>query len=370
MRVRLRQMVRKELLQMFRDPRTARIIFVAPVIQLVVFGYAVTTDVRNTRAVVLDRDHTEESRSLVDALTSSGYFVVASRVDRPAGLTDALDRGRATIALEIPPGFARSIETGTPARVQLLIDGTSSNTATVAQGYARRIIQQYGERAARARGHWLPVPIDLRARAWFNPDLESRVYNVPAVAGVIMMLMCLLLTSLAVVRERELGTLEQLMVSPLQPVELILGKTAPVMLVALIDLVIVTALAIFWFDIPFRGSLILLFAVSLILILTGLGLGLLISTVSSTQQEAYMTMFLVFLPMMLLSGFMFPVSSMPVFFQWATLLNPLRHFLEAVRAMFLKGAGLDVLWPQVLVLAAMGGLLLAVATLRFRKRTG
>lgn len=367
---RLREMVRKELRQMFRDRRTAPIIFVAPTIQLVIFGYAVNTDVRHTPVAVVDHDRTAASRALVDHLAAAGYFRVVARPDRAADLGIALDRGRATLALEIPPGFARSLATGRPAAVQVLVDGTSSNTATVAQGYARQIVQRFGEAAVRAHGATLPAGIDLRARAWFNPGLESRVYNVPAVAGVIIMLMCLLLTALAVVRERELGTLEQLMISPLTSAELIVGKITPVVLVGLVDLALVTGLAVGWFGIPLRGSVALLAGVGLLYILLGLGLGLLISTVSRTQQEAYMTMFLVFLPSMILSGFMFPVESMPRFFQVVTLANPLRHFLAVIRAIFLKGAGLDVLWPQVTVIGGLGTLTLAAAILRFRKRIG
>jgi ABC-2 type transport system permease protein len=204
--------------------------------------------------------------------------------------------------------------------------------------------------------------ISVRTRAWFNPELRSRVYNVPAVVGILLLLMCLLLTALAVVREREFGTLDQLMVSPLLPTEFILGKTIPVAVVSLIDLALITGVAVFWFDIPFRGSMAALLPAAVIYIVAGLSFGLIISTISKSQQEAFMTMFLFLLPAIILSGFFYPISSMPIGFQWLTLLNPARHFLEIVRAIFLKGSGITELWPQYLALAAIatGGIGLAI----------
>jgi ABC-2 type transport system permease protein len=370
-------MVRKEFLQIFRDPRLSRIIFIAPIIQLLVFGYAVSTDVRNTTTLVVDQDRTAVSRGLVDAFTSSGYFDVVGRSNRTEEIVAALDHGRATMGIVIPPGFARDAAGPEGGVVQILLDGTNSNTATVARGYADRIVQSYGARiapgpdaAAGGATAGPAAPIDLRVRAWFNPGLASRDYNVPAVVGSLILLVCLLLTSLAVVRERELGTLEQLMVSPLRPAELIAGKTIPFALVGLADVAIVTTVAILWFGIPFRGSLLLLFLATVLYIFSGLGIGLLISTASSTQQEAFMATFLVFMPAILLSGFMFPVSSMPEIFQWITVLNPLRHYLVIVRGLFLKGIGLDALWPQYLALLAIGAALLGFAGTRFRKTVG
>ena len=359
------EMVRKEFRQIFRDPRLKRVIFVAPVIQLLVFGYAVSTDVRNTKTLVVDGDRGRASRELVEAFTASGYFRIVAVSDRPADLVRALDHGDAALGILIPPGFSRDLMQGR-AQVQLLFDGTNSNTATVARGYAERIVQTFGQRRMPAAGQAVPA-VDLRSRAWFNPDLESRDYNVPAVVGALLLLLCLLLTSLAVVREREIGTLEQLLVSPLEPGELILGKTLPFALIGLVDLVLVTAIALFWFGVPFRGSYLLLLAASILFIFSALGLGLLISTISNTQQEAFMAAFLVFLPAILLSGFMFPVSSMPKIFQLITLLNPLRHYLEIVRALFLKGAGPGALWHQLLALLAMGTGLLWLAARRFQR---
>ena len=347
------EMVRKEFRQIFRDPRLRRVIFVAPVIQLFAFGYAVSTDVRNVATLVVDHDRSRESRELVEAFTASGYFRVLGYAERPADIVRALDHGDAVLGIVIPPGFERG-----ESRVQLLFDGTNSNLANVARSYAERIVLSRAD---------LPPPVvDLRSRAWFNPALESRDYNVPAVVGALLMLICLLLTSLAVVREREMGTLEQLLVSPLRPGELILGKSLPFALIGLVDMGLVVTVALLWFKIPFRGNPLLLVLGTVLFLFSALGLGLLISSISNTQQEAFMSAFLVFLPAILLSGFMFPVSSMPRGFEALTLLNPLRHYLEIVRALFLKGAGAEALWRQLLALLGMGIGLLWLAARRFR----
>jgi len=367
---RIRALVRKEMRQIFRDPKTKRIVFASPIIQLLLFGYAVTTDVHNVSLFVVDHDHTAESRALVNALTAPGYFRVIGVSDRSGDIGRALDRGSATIGLEIPAGFTRDLAAARGAHVQVIVDGTNSNTGTVAQGYLTRIVQQFGVDYLAAHGTVIRGGVDLRARAWFNPDLQSKVYNVPAVIGILLMLMSLLLTALAVVRERELGTLEQLLVSPVTPGELMLGKTIPVALIALIDLVLICAVAILWFGIPLRGSVPLLLIASAVYVLASLGLGLLISTVSKTQQEAFMGMFLLFMPAVVLSGFMYPIHTMPLFFQYLTMLNPVRHFLEIVRGIFLKGDGVAELWPQLGILAVMAVVVLAAATRRFRQSIG
>lgn len=385
-------MVRKEFLQIFRDPHLYRIIFIAPIIQLLVFGYAVSTDVRNARTYVVDHDRSAISREFLESFTASGYFTVIGRSDRSRDLVDALERGDAVIGIEIPAGFARSVAGPAGARVQLVLDGTNANTANIVRGYAERITQAFGSRlleegraggvaagagAAAAGGPAgspgagaIPRPIELRERAWFNAELASRNYNVPAVAGAIILLVCMLLTSLAVVREREIGTLEQLMVSPLKPIELIAGKTIPFALIGLADMVVVSIVGIVWFGVPFRGDPMLLVLATLLYLMSGLGIGLLISTVASTQQQAFMVSFLVLMPLLLLSGFTFPVSSMPDFFQWITLLDPVRHYMAIVRALFLKGSGLDALWPEYLTLLVMGVLVLGFAATRFRKTVG
>lgn len=361
---RIFEMVRKEFKQIFRDPRLRGVIFIAPMVQLLAFGYAVSTDVRNVSTLVVDHDRTGASRELMEAFTASGYFRILGTTERPADLVRALDHGDAVVGIVIPQGFERDAVEGR-AKVQILLDGTNSNLATVARGYAERIVMSQGLKPG------VPGPlVDLCSRAWFNPALESRDYNVPAVIGALLLLICLLLTSLAVVREREIGTLEQLLVSPLQPGELILGKTLPFALIGLVDLGLVTAVALLWFRIPFRGNPLLLVLGTVLFLLSALGLGLLISSISNTQQEAFMAAFLVFLPAILLSGFLFPVSSMPRGFQALTLINPLRHYLEIVRAVFLKGAGLEALWTQLLSLLGMGVGLLWLAAGRFRASSG
>jgi len=266
------------------------------------------------------------------------------------------------VTVEIPPRYADDLASGRGAPIQVLVDGTDSNTGNIALSYVIRIVQRT---AADMTG--APPGITLAARAWYNPSLESRVYNVPAVMGNVLMILSLMLTSLAVVRERELGTLEQLMVSPLTPGEMIAGKTMPFALICLADLVLITGVALLWFRVPFQGSFLLLLLAGVLYLVSTLGLGLLISTFSTTQQEAVLTSFLFIMPLMLLSGFMFPVTSMPLGFQWLTLANPVRHFLEIVRAVFLKGAGLDALWRQYLALTLIGGSVLVLAARRFHK---
>lgn len=361
---RMMVVIRKEFLQILRDPRMRGVIFAAPVLQLVVFGYAVSTDVRATRLWVVDHDRTAESRAVVEALTAGDWFRLAGTSADTRDIARALDGGSAVAGLEIPPGFSRDLRAG-EASVQLLIDGSNSNVATVARGYAERILTEHALGTVDAA---VRPPVDLRQRAWYNEELASRNYNVPAVAGLLTFLISLLLTSLAVVREREVGTLEQLMVTPIRPWELILGKSIPFAIISLFDLALVTIIGIAWFDIPFRGSIWLLGLGSLPYLICGLGIGLLISTVSSTQQEAFMTTFLVFLPTILLAGFMFPIRSMPEVFQWITLVNPLRHYIAVVRGIFLKGAGLEALWPKIAALLVIGVTVFAVAAQRFEKR--
>ncbi|MHB0963897.1 MAG: ABC transporter permease [Gemmatimonadaceae bacterium] len=371
-RGRLFQLLRKELLQLLRDPRSRRLLILTPIIQLLIFGYAVNTDVRHARTFLLDADQTAESRALVTALTSSGYFDLAMRGSRPAELTRALDAGDVLIGVHIPRGFASDVARGRPTTVQLIVDGASANTANVALGYATQIVGRYGltrgaDIAARAGAPVTRGGVQFDVRVWYNPNLASRSYNVPAVMGNIVMLMALLLTSLAVVRERELGTLEQLMVSPLRPVELMLGKTIPAALVAMFDVVVVTAVSLLWFRIPFEGSYLVLTVASLLFVLTGLGIGLLISTISKTQQEAFMSMFMFFLPALMLGGLLFPVDNMPRWVQVLSYVDPIRHFLIVVRGIFLRGAGFSIVWPQLLWLAGLGVSVLWFATKQFHK---
>ncbi len=358
-------MLKKERRQMLRDPRMRAMMFVAPIIQLIAFGYAVNMDIKYTDTYVVDHDGSVASRELIDAFTATDYFEIVGRSSRSSDLVTALDRGDAVVGIEIPAGFAGDVA-NKDARVQIVVDGTNSNTGTVAQGYATQIVRRYAMERASKLGILPAGGVDPRTRAWYNPELASRVYNVPAVMGVIVMLMCLLLTALSVVREREIGTLDQLMVSPLTATEFILGKTLPVLGVGLIDLALVTGITILWFGIPMQGSAFVLLAAALLYILAGLSFGLFFSSISKTQQEAFMSVFLLFFPMMILSGFFYPISSMPIGFQWLTYANPIRHFLEIVRAVFLKGEGILTLWRQFLLLAVIAALALRFAIVRFR----
>jgi len=367
---RIWHLMRKEFIQVLRDPRMKFLIFVTPVIQLIVFGYAVTTDVDEIRMAVLDRDHSSQSRLLVDRFTSSGYFTIVARAESKAALGELLDRGEAIIGIDIPYGFARDLGAGKSVAVQTLVDGTDSNTGTVAMDYAQRIINAFSLDLSAMAGEGSVMLIALESRAWYNPDLKSRNFNVPGVIAIVLLLTSLLLTSMAVVREREIGTLEQLMVTPIRPLELILGKTLPFVIISYIDLVLVMLVGVLWFDVPLKGNPVLLVLGAGLYLMSTLGVGLFISTISQTQQQALMSAFFFFLPATLLSGFMFPIENMPEPAQWITYLNPLRYFLEVIRDVFLKGSGMALLWPQFAAQAALGSTLLLLSTMRFNKRVG
>ena len=371
---RLKHMLVKEFIQILRDPRMKAIVFVTPILQLVVLGYAVTTDVREIPTAVADFDRTQAARELVRRFERSGYFRVVERVDEARALGRLLDAGRVKAALQLDPGFDTDLKRGRTALVQILVDGTDSNTAGVVADYASRIVFEYNRDAARAGAAVLALAgpgageVELRARVWYNPDLRSRNFYVPGVMAILIMLTSLLLTSMAIVREREIGTMEQLMVTPIRPVELILGKTLPFALIGFFDVALITVVAVSWFAVPIRGSLLLLFGATALYLLSALGIGLFISTVSRTQQQALMTTFFFFQPAMLLSGFVFPIANMPEAIQYLTYLNPLRYFLVIIRGIFLKGSGADVLWPHMLALFLLGSGVLTVSALRFRKR--
>jgi ABC-2 type transport system permease protein len=370
---RIYRMLVKEFIQVLRDPRMKALIFVMPVIQLIMFGYAVTTDVDHIKTAVCDLDKSPQSRALIERFTASGYFTVVDSTDRPERLGELLDRGKAIIGIQINRGFADDLRSGRQAVIQTIVDGTDSNTGTVAMDYAQRITQEFSRtRAAPVELTQLAQeqtnPIELRSRAWFNPDLKSRYFNVPGVIAVVLLLISLLLTAMAIVREREIGTMEQLMVTPIRPLELILGKTLPFVLISFIDVLVVTAIGVLWFKVPIHGSLWLLMFGAALYLMSTIGIGLFISTVSQTQQQALMSSFFFYLPAVLLSGFMFPISNMPEPAQWITYLNPLRYFLVIIRDIFLKGSGWEILWPQFAALAALGVALLSISSLRFKKR--
>lgn len=370
---RIKQILIKEFIQVFRDPKMKGIIFMMPIIQVLVFGYAVTTDVRHIATVVQDTDNSVLSRELISRFTGSRYFDVIEYVDRIDRASLLIDRGEAQALIRIDKGFAATIGAGQSAAVQLIVDGSDSNTAGIVLNYGAKIVGGYAEEIIGRRLVSLqglvqrPRGVHLATRAWFNENLESRNFYVPGVIAIIVMLITLMLTSMAVVREKEIGTMEQIMVTPITPFEFILGKTVPFALIGFADVLLITFIAVFWFKVPIQGSLLLLFGATSLYLMTTLGIGLFISTVSQTQQQAMMSTFFFYFPAVLLSGFMFPIANMPVAVQWLTVLNPLRYFLVIVRGIFLKGIGPAILWPQMLALAVMGVITLWLAAGRFKK---
>ena len=370
---RLRNMLIKEFLQVLRDPKMRGVIFVMPLLQVMVFGYAVTTDVRNVPVAVLDFDQSVASRELLSRFSASGYFRFVSQTRNVNDATHLLDKESVGAILRIDQGFEEDLRAGRTAKLQVIADGTDSNTAGIVLGYTGRIAGEFSgkvllTRFSRLRGEGpLPGNVELISRAWFNENLESRNFYVPGVIAIIVMLITLMLTSMAIVREKEIGTLEQLLVSPITPAEFILGKTLPFALIGYADVLLVAALGVFWFEVPIRGSLPLLLVATTFYLMTTLGIGLFISTVSRTQQQAMMSVFFFYFPAVLLSGFMFPIANMPPPVRFLTYANPLRYFLVILRGIFLKGAGTATLWPPMAALLAMGLLTLLVTTRRFRK---
>jgi ABC-2 type transport system permease protein len=373
---RLRFLVWKELLELRLNPRLFGIVIMAPIIQLTLLGYAATTDVRDVPVVVADGDRSALSRELVSRFDASRNYTVIYTVNTVEDIDDYLERGRAWLALSIPPGYESSIRNGVPVKVQVVADGTDSNSTTVALGYATSLIGAYGEELATnapalSERSESKGGVDARIRVWFNPQLESRHFMIPGVLALILLVVTSNLASMAIVREKELGTLEQLNVTPLRRWELIVGKLLPYGLIGLVDVLLVVAVAVLWFEVPLRGSFVLLFGMCVLYVLATLALGLFISTISDTQQQAMMTATFFFItPMIYLSGFIFPIENMPAAIQPVTYLIPLTYFLVMVRGIFLKGIGLDLLWPQALALGGWGLGMLALAVSRSRKRVG
>jgi ABC-2 type transport system permease protein len=373
---RLKSMLVKEFIQVFRDPRMKTTIFVAPVLQIMIFGYAATTDVKNVPIAIYDLDNSPQSRQITRAFVRSRYFQATRYIDTDYQVRDLIDKSDVKVVLRFNHGFAADLITGKPAKIQLILDGTDSNTGAVVLSYANSIIENYSRNFLHDKAYVLlekigGVPsVDLRSRAWFNPNLVSRNFYLPGVIALIVSLMSLLLTSMAVVREKEIGTIEQLIVSPLTATELILGKLTPFAVIAIMEATFVTTIAVLWFKIPIRGSILLLLGSTLIYLLVSLGVGLLISTISSTQQEAMLSTFLFFLPANLLSGFIFPIRNMPVVIQYITLINPLRYYMVILRGIFLKGVGITILWPNMVILLVMGIAVLTISSLRFHKTIG
>jgi ABC-2 type transport system permease protein len=373
---RLRAMLIKEFIQVFRDPRMRIVLFVLPVLQTVIFGYAVDMDVKNIPTAIMDRDNSNESRELAEILSSSGHFRITKRIGNDSEARNLLDRGTVRVVLTIEHGFSEQLRRGETAAVQALLDGSDSNTAGVVMGYLGRLSNDYNTRlqlrfASRHLGMKPRIGrVELASRAWFNDNLESPPFYVPAVITNILFVITMLLSSMAIVREKEIGTIEQVIVTPIRKREFILGKTLPFVLIGYIDVALISLVGTLVFNVPVRGSLGLLFLATTLFLMSSLGIGLLISTVSRTQQQAMMTAFFVIFPAMLLSGFAFPIENMPVAVQWLTLLNPLRFYMVIIRGIFLKGVGFGILWPQLAALTAIGLAVMLVAVERFRKTVG
>ena len=373
---RIKALLRKEIRQALRDRRMRMIIFVSPLIQLFLFGYAVNTDVREIRTVVCDRSNTSISRGLTDAFQASGYFRVVKRMHDPREAEPLIDRGKAQVILVIPEDFSRDLRKGRTADLQLIVEGTDSIVASNAVSYGRMIIAAHLQKFAQ------PLPtinmvtqtsgrlpqVKPEVRVWFNPDLKSRNYFVPGVIALLLTMVSLILTSFSIVREWEIGTMEQLIVTPLRPTELIVGKTLPFFLVGMIDLTLIFLVGTLWFQTPFQGNILLLAFSAVLYLINALSVGILISTISRTQQQSLMGVIFFFMPAMLLSGFVFPIYNIPLVLRWIAYINPLTYFLIIVRGIFLKGVGITILWPQLVFLAVTGPILLGISIKRFYKQ--
>ena len=368
--------VRKEFLQFRQDRKMFGVSFIAPVLQLIILGYAATFDVNKIPTVVCDFDNSPSSRELIRSFTSTEYFTVVGYFDKTSKIDKQLDDGHASIAIVIPRGFEKKIGAGQSAPLQLIADGTETSTAGIGLSYASTIVTQYSqnillESLVKKGSVTMPARVSAEFRVWYNPDLKSRNFMVPGVLGLLLMVMTMLLTSLAIVKEKELGTLEQLVVTPIKPYQLIIGKLAPFFLIGVVDVVLVIFFASLIFSLPVKGGALLLLLLSLIFLMTTLGLGLFISTISRTQQQAMMTaIFFFMMPMMFFSGFVFPIENMPTIIQYVSYVIPLRYYFIIVRGLFLKGVRLDILWPQVLPLLIFGSAILSMSVMRFQKRLG
>ncbi|MDQ7842170.1 MAG: ABC transporter permease [Armatimonadota bacterium] len=373
MRRRLGAIILKEFVQLMRDPRTLAMALLMPVIQLLLFGYAITTQVEHLPTIVVDRSQSQESRLLLERFVNSRYFDIRARARDEDEIARAIDRGAMRVGIVIPPDFASALQAGRPAQVQVIVDASDPLVANSALSTARAIGQTASlEIAARqlrragAPGRGLPV--EMRIRAWYNPDLRSVNFMVPGLLAVILSMLTLMLTAIAIVRERELGTLEQLVATPIRKIELMLGKILPYAVLGYVDMTLALLIGAYWFRVPIRGSLALLYGLTLVFYLATLGQGILVSTVSRTQRQAMQAAFFIFLPTILLSGFMFPREGMPAVIQWIGYAIPLTYFLTIVRGIILKGVGLAELAVQIIPLAALGLAFFGLSVARFQKR--
>jgi len=360
--------IRKEFIQTFRDKRMLIPIFVAPIIQLILFGYAVTTDIKHISMAVLDYDKTHESRALISSFSQSDYFKLDFYAQTYKEVDNLIQKGKIDVSIIIPVEFEKNLKKMKKTSLQVIIDGTDANSATIIMGYISKLVGLYSEKIFSEKIEKMPTGIPvLQPRVWYNPDLKSSVYMVPGVICLILLITTLILTSMAITREREMGTLEQLIVSPIKAWELIIGKTIPFVIIGFGDIILIILAGKFIFDLPIRGNLLFLFVICFIFILTTLSLGLFISTVSRTQQQAMITAFFFIMPAMLLSGIFSSIESMPKAIQYITILNPLKYFAKSVRGILLKGNGFSILWPQLLALFIFGITAAILSSLRFKK---
>ncbi|GMU95230.1 ABC transporter permease [Ignavibacterium album] len=367
--------IRKEFLQFSRDPKMFGIILVAPVIQLIFLGYAANLDIEKIKLVVFDQDKSSTSRRLVKDLTSSGYFLIQDYLNDYNSVTEYLDYNKATVAMVIPNDFEKNLNRKETAKLQAIFDASDGNTASIAAGYLQQIILQFAQNTSLEMMHrsgniFVPIGnVTPEIRIWYNPTLKTRNYMVPGIVGLLLSIVTLLLTSLAVVKEKEIGTMEQLIVTPLKPYQIIIGKLVPFILLGFVSIIIVLTAMRIIFDIPVKGNIFFLFLSAFFYILSTLGLGLFVSTISKTQQQAMMiAVFAVMMPMVFLSGFAFPVENMPEIIQYISYVIPLKYFINVIRGVISKGLGFYDLWINALVLLIMGILILVLSSLRFQRR--
>ena len=371
---RLSALMRKEMLQIVRDPRTLALVFIMPILQLVLLGYAATSDVRNIPLVVLDQDKSPASRTLLDSFRAADYFRQAFDVNSESELRNLIDAGSARAGIIIPPDYSSRLAAGRPAQVAFIIDGSdpaiagTTLAAATLIGQARATALSVERLAARGLAVAAAPAIEVRTRVWYNPDLIAAYYMIPAVVGLILQFLTVILTATAIVRERERGTIEQLIVTPLRASELIVGKLAPYVLIAFIDTIEILAGGVLLFGVPINGSLPLLLVLSGLFLISNLGVGLLISTITSTQQEAIIVAIFYNLPSIFLSGFIYPVAAMPRVLQFVSHAIPLRYYLIVVRGIVLKGVGMPALWPEVIALSIFAVVVITSAATRFKKR--
>jgi ABC-2 type transport system permease protein len=371
---RIRRVFVKELIQALRDKRMRMTLIIPPIVQLIIFGYAANLDVKHIRTAVRDLDQSVDSRDVISRFRQSKYFNILFYPQRQQDTERLILNGDVVLSLEIPPDFSRKLKKGDTATVQILVDGTESNAAMIALGYVSKILGDYStsimiHRLNReGRIGFEEAGVELEHRIWFNPNLESRLFYVPGVIASIAFLIPVILTAMAIVREKEIGTLEQIMVTPIRSWELMVGKTLPFALIGLLDVVMIALIGVFWFEIPLRGNPLVLLCGAVLFLVSSVAIGLFISTISSTQQQAEISTFFFTMPAFILSGFAFPIDNMPGWIKPLTYAIPLRYFLVIIRGVFLKGIGLEILWPQMAALAGLGGVMIFLSSLRFRKR--